>query len=169
MLCDDAALLIIDVQCGFMNAATAAIPQAAEELQNRYQTVFATRFINPESSNYRRLLGWNRFSASTDEIELAFTPAPHVRVIDKNIYSCVDEGFLKALQAKSLSKVHLCGMDTDICVTKCAVDVFEEGLTPYVLADFCASHAGPEAHERGLKTLARFIGKNQIVSERQMP
>jgi nicotinamidase-related amidase len=51
-----------------------------------------------------------------------------------------------------------------MCVLKSAVDAFELGLTPYVIADASASHAGPRAHEAGLYLLARFIGARQVLS-----
>jgi nicotinamidase-related amidase len=43
------------------------------------------------------------------------------------------------------------------------VDLFEHGIVPRVLANACGSHAGSDAHERGLQVLERFIGLNQVV------
>ena len=46
---------------------------------------------------------------------------------------------------------------------KSAVDLFEAGIEPVVLADHCASHGGRDCHEAGLKLLKRFIGEGQVV------
>ncbi len=59
--------------------------------------------------------------------------------------------------------------DTDICVLKTAVDAFERDLSPWVLKDACASHAGPEAHDAGLLITERFIGANQIIRTTSLP
>lgn len=159
-----AALLIVDVQKGFLNDWTGHIPAQVEALQNRYEKVFVTRFSNPEGSNYRKLIGWRPFAPGTRDTELAFTPRDDAVIIDKVVYSCVTGGFLARLKGIGIDTVHLSGIATDNCVLKCAVDLFEAGLRPIVLADFCASHGGPECHDCGLRLLRRFIGEQQVVS-----
>lgn len=157
-------LLIIDVQNGFINDATRHIPERVQALQESYGRVMVTRFSNPEGSNYRRLMGWTRFAPGTDDTALAFTPRDGATVIDKTLYSCVTPGFLASLAADGIASVHLCGIATDNCVLKCAVDLFEAGLTPVVLADDCASHGGEDVHQCGLTLLRRLIGEAQVVS-----
>ena len=157
------ALLIVDVQNGFVNEKTKHIPMLVEKLQYNYDLVIATRFINLPDSPFRRLIKWEHLSPDTDEIELAFKPKEGVVVIDKYIYSCIDEPFLRLLKDKGIEAVDICGIDTDICVTKCAVDLFERNITPYVLKDYCATHADADVQESALIILARYIGKTQII------
>lgn len=156
-------LLIVDVQNGFINESTKHIPYLVADLQMQYTKVYATRFYNEENSFFRTLLKWHRLSKDSPEFTLAFSPSDHTNLIDKNIYSCVNQDFLNILMESKCQTIDICGIDTDICVTKCAVDLFENGFVPNVLANFCASHAGIEAHENGLKTLGRYIGESQII------
>lgn len=157
------ALLIVDVQNGFVNEKTKHIPTLVEKLQYNYDLVIATRFINLPDSPFRRLIKWDHLSPDTNEIELAFKPKEGAVVIDKYIYSCIDEPFLRLLKDKGIEAVDICGIDTDICVTKCAVDLFERNITPYVLKDYCATHADADVQESALIILARYIGKTQII------
>ena len=157
------ALLVVDVQKGFINEHTAHIPALIQELLPSYQTIFATRFYNPEGSNYRRLMNWHRFSRESPDMELAFTPTENVRIIDKPLYTCVTDTFLATLDELAITEIHIVGIDTDICVTKCAVDLFENERTPLVLAKYCASYAGPDLHNAALKIIPRYIGENQII------
>ena len=157
------ALLIVDVQNGFVNEKTKHIPRLVEKLQYNYDLVIATRFINLPDSPFRRLIKWDHLSPDTDEIELAFKPKEGVVVVDKYIYSCIDETFLRLLKDNGIEAVDICGIDTDICVTKCAVDLFERNITPYVLKDYCATHADADVQESALIILARYIGKTQII------
>lgn len=157
------ALLIVDVQNGFVNEKTKHIPRLVEKLQYNYDLVIATRFINLPDSPFRRLIKWNRLSPGTNEIDLAFKPKEGIVVVDKYIYSCIDETFLRLLEDKGIDAVDICGIDTDICVTKCAVDLFERNITPYVLKDYCATHADADVQESALIILARYIGKTQII------
>lgn len=157
------ALLIIDVQVGFVNGATRHVVPKVEALQKQYPHVYATRFINAEGSPYRNLLDWHRFYESSDDVPLAFNPVDGVIVIDKHVYTCVTPAFLGDLRSKGIEEVAICGIDTDACVSACAVDLFENGIRPILLSEACASHAGAEYHEAALRILTRLIGKRQIV------
>ena len=157
------ALLIVDVQNGFVNDATRHIVPKVEALQKQYAHVYATRFINTEGSPYRKLLDWHRFYASSNDVPLAFQPIDGVVVIDKHVYTCVTPAFLEDLHSKGIEEVAICGIDTDACVSACAIGLFENGIRPILLSEACASHAGPEYHQAALRILPRLIGKNQIL------
>lgn len=155
-------LLIIDVQNGFINDATRHIPARVEDLARRYDAVIVTRFINREGSAHRRLIHWDRFAPGSEDTPLAFAPPEGAAMIEKYTYSCVDAGFRARLEVLGAEEVHICGIATDNCVLKCAVDLFESGFRPVVLADACASHAGADYHRWALKILKRMIGIEQV-------
>lgn len=157
------ALLIVDVQKGFVNDKTKHIPPLVEKLQYSYDLVIATRFINLPNSPYRKLIKWNHLSPDTDEIELAFKPKDDMIILDKYIYSCINDSFVNMLEENEIDAVDICGIDTDICVTKCAVDLFERNIIPYVLKDYCATHAEADVQASALIILARYIGSSQII------
>lgn len=159
------ALLIIDVQKGFINEPTKHIPKLVESIQSDYEHVIITKFYNEEKSPYRSLINWNRFSINSKDTELAFTPRQDALIIEKPIYTCVNDKFLTYLQNHNITTIDICGIDTDICVTKCAVDLFEKNFIPKVLGKYCSSHAGKEHHDFALKILKRYIGKDQVVDE----
>lgn len=160
---DHAALIIVDVQRGFINSNTDHIPGVVQGIQSDYQHVFCTKFMNSLGSPWTEWLHWHRFLPGSTDTELAFEPTPNAIILEKGRYTCVDSQFISQLASRNIAEIHLCGIDTDICVSKCAVDLFENGIRPIVLAKYCASHAGPSAHERGLATLRRYIGPEQIA------
>lgn len=155
-------LLIVDVQNGFINESTKHVPSLVEAAQMEYDYIVATRFFNPENSFFRTLIKWERFSPGSDDIPLAFSVRKDALIIDKPRYTCVSDKFIGWLCERNITVVHVCGIDTDICVTKCAVDLFENGIEPVVLSALCASHAGKDAHQNALSTLKRYIGKSQV-------
>ena len=157
------ALLIVDVQVGFVNDATRHILPKVVALQSQYAHVYATRFVNAEGSPYRKLLDWHRFYVDSGDVPLAFEPVDDVQVIDKNVYTCITPAFIEELRGKGIEEVAICGIDTDACVSACATDLFQNGFRPLLISDACASHAGAEYHEAALRILARLIGKDQIV------
>lgn len=157
------ALLIVDVQRGFINQHTEHIPDKIEALQTRYDHVIATRFYNAPDSAFRRLLHWDRMAQDSEEFALAFQPTDGAAIIDKDRYSCISEEFLKHLRADDIRTIHIVGIDTNMCVSVCATDIFQtHKFRPVVLSDYCASHSGPSYHEYGLQLLQKAIGKDQI-------
>jgi len=158
--CD--TLLIIDVQNGFVREQTHHIPSLVEKLQYDYKNVIATRFNNPEGSFYRTLIDWYKLKPGTAETDLAFKLRDDALLIEKETYTCVNQQFLDFVSKNNIECIDICGIDTEICVTKCAVDLFERGIKPVVLKDYCASTAGEPAHSFAFRTLERYIGSSQL-------
>ena len=159
----DTALLIVDVQEGFVNDSTRHVVPAVEKLQYRYEHIYATRFINGADSPHRNFIDWHRFGEYSPEIELAFVPSPKAVILDKTAYTCVTPAFMDDLRERGVVEVHICGIDTDVCVLKCAVDLFENGIRPVVLSQASASHAGDDYHQSALHILPRLIGARQVL------
>jgi nicotinamidase-related amidase len=161
----NSALLIVDVQNGFINNHTKHIPQKIEEeLIHNYKHLFATRFYNTNGSQYERLIGWYKLKRNTPDFELAIKLPEHANIIDKkNKYTCVDRNLKKTIKEEGITSVHICGIDTSICVTKCATDLFESNIKPFVLVNYCASTAGQKDHDCAVNILRRLIGKEQVI------
>lgn len=156
------ALLIVDVQVGFINEATKHVVAAVEALQPRYEHIFATRFINAPDSPHRKWIHWNKFCEGSKNVPIAFCPSPKVVVIDKTTYTCVTPVFLKELGELQITEMHVCGIDTDVCVFSCATDLFQNHIRSVVLKAACGSSAGKEQHEYALRTLEHLVGDEQI-------
>jgi nicotinamidase-related amidase len=66
------------------------------------------------------------------------------------------------LNAARFERVYVAGIDTDMCVLKIAMDLFDRSIEPVVLTDCCASTAGLQAHLAGLAVLSRNIGAKRL-------
>ena len=142
------ALLIIDVQKA--SCTDSNIAAAIEKLQYDYKNVFISRFVN-EASPLLPLLQWSGY----DNEDLAFAPAPHAKMFDKNVYSSFTEDL------EVFNEVHLCGYDTDACVYKTAMDLIEHRIRPVILTHLCGSE-NEHFHQVGLELLRRNIGINNL-------
>jgi nicotinamidase-related amidase len=162
------ALLIVDLQRGFVGDAMRPLAQAVESLQTRYERVFATQFVNRTYSPFRTFLGLSGFQPGAPETALAFVPRPTVRLLDKSVYSCVTQAFLTELFAYGIGEIDLAGPDLTGSVTQCAVGLFEAGVRPLVLAGYCGLQPGgvegeAAARAHGLAVLRRLIGPAQVI------
>lgn len=162
------ALLIVDLQRGFVGDAMRPLTQAVESLQTRYERVFATQFVNRTYSPFRTFLGLSGFQPGAPETSLAFVPRPSVRLLDKSVYGCVTQAFLTELFAYGISEIDLAGPDLTGSVTQCAIGLFEAGVRPLVLAGYCGLQPGggegeAAARAHGLAVLRRLIGPSQVI------
>lgn len=165
-------LLVVDVQNGFVNEKSQAVVEPLRQFVTGWvsldRPVVFTRFINPPGSQWERLLHWTRLR-DAPETDLHSSIAEIARrgeqslIIDKCSYTSLNEEMLQVIAKWQPDRLLICGIATDGCVLKSAVDAFELGLTPIVLADLCASHAGEEVHQAGLLLLRRFIGHEQVI------
>lgn len=169
MTLDSAVLVVVDVQRGFVSDHSRHVVPVIADLADRWQRsggdVVFTRYINYPGSPFERLIHWSRLQSSP-EIDLMPELVPiakHATVIDKGIYSLFSEEGSAAVKAKGWNELFICGIATESCVLKTAVDAFERDLTPWIIEDACASHAGQFAHDAGLLVASRFIGKRQII------
>lgn len=160
------ALLVVDVQNGFINEFTRHIPARIVELieRERHSPVLFTRFVNVEGSPFRRILDWDD-CAEPPDTEIARKVAPFAeehRIFSKPGYAGLPDGLAEYLRREKYERIVVVGIDTDMCVLKVAMDLFDLSIEPLVYVDCCASTAGLQAHLAGLAVLARNIGADHL-------
>jgi len=163
-------LVIVDVQNGFARDVSRHVVPVIAELADRWQDaghdVVFTRYFNLPGSQYERLFGWTSLQGppETDIVpELAESAGRATAIVDKHIYSLFTKAGSELVRGHGWTDLYICGIATESCVLKTAADAFERDLTPWIIEDASASHAGAEAHHAGILVARRFIGPNQIV------
>lgn len=163
-------LIVVDMQNGFNRyEQTQVLGNKIVELTESgyFDYIIATRFINFEGSQYTKILNWHRLISSPDIDLIKNLQAD--KIVDKNIYTCINENFKDLLKSINNNKlpthIFICGADTDCCVLKTATDLFEIGIMPLVLLNYCDSNGGPESNKAGQLVMSRLIGKNALIYE----
>jgi nicotinamidase-related amidase len=159
-------LLVVDAQVGFINDFTHHIPKRIVQLiqQENYSRILFTKFINSPDSPYTRLLDWRSCNQSP-EIDLAseLKPFADERLVFTKPGLCgLPHQLIEYFKQHQIQQVFVTGIDTDMCVLKIAMDLFDHGVEPIVITDCCASTAGLQAHLAGLAVLSRNIGAQRL-------
>ncbi|MEV0105508.1 isochorismatase family cysteine hydrolase [Nocardia sp. NPDC050799] len=167
------ALVVIDVQNGFVNEHSRHVVPVIRDLARQWtragHAALFTRYHNYEGSPYQRLIGWNELrNAPQTDLAPELQPiaeAPTAKILDKRTYTALtDEG--RELLA-GYTDLYLCGIATDGCVFKTALDAFDGDYTPWVIEDACASnatrHSATEVHRSALMLMSRLIGSGQLI------
>ncbi|MFI6230610.1 cysteine hydrolase [Micromonospora echinospora] len=152
-----------DMQNGFVREQSAHIVPVVVDLVRRWQaaggdTLF-TRYLNHPGSPFERFFNWHRLQSSPD---IDFVPElrPHLEkgvILDKRIYSPFTSEGVALFKQRGWEKFYFCGIATESCVLKGAVDALEHGFALWLIADASATHAGTEAREAGLLVARRWV------------
>lgn len=159
----NALLLIIDVQKNFINDNTKKIPNKITNLinKNHFDYIAFTKFINDEISNFYKILNYKGCINENDRKIVLDTQ--NNKVFTKRIYTAVNDEFKTYIKENEIEKVYLCGIDTDACVLKTAIDLFENNIDVKVIENCCMSHSGKRYHNYAIKMLKKLIGKESII------
>ena len=159
-------LMIIDVQNGFISPNTEHVLSNVEELMDSFKgrMIIASKFINVPNGPFDLIMHWRRLKESpeTDLIEKKKKKATHI--IEKEGYTLINDTVKELLIGHNVDLVYIAGIDTDCCVLKTAIDLFENNIRPVVVTDCCASNGGIESHNAAIKVMERTIGKAQMIS-----
>lgn len=158
-------LLVVDVQNGFVSEATSHVVGEIRDLiqEHEFDQVVFTRYINKEGGPYTRFLNWKRLMAPP-ETDIVSELRPFAKtVIEKCVYTAWGAELAALIREHSTSTVYIAGIDTDCCVLTSATDLFQQGIKPMVLLNYCASNGGPRSHDAAAVVLTRLIGDAQIL------
>jgi nicotinamidase-related amidase len=167
------ALLVIDVQKGFVNrhsrGALPAIVRLVEGWRAVGASVVFTRFHNELGSPYETITGWTRLRTPEEQAlveELTPFTDSAVTVIDKAQSSVFTPEGAQMIRDRGWRDLVLCGIDTDACVYDSAIAAYQGGYRPWIVTDACASTGGAEYHDASLLLAARNLGANQLVTSK---
>jgi len=162
-------LVVVDMQRGFMVRPTRTVVPAVRGLLSTWRELgrpwVLTRYHNEPGSQFERLLHWYKLRDYPDTEIVSeldeFVPGA-AAIVDKSGYTAMTTKVQALIADLQVTDVVVAGLDTDTCVLKTVVDVFEAGLRPWLAADCCASNGGVREHRAGLRLAGRFIGAEQV-------
>lgn len=156
-------LLIIDVQNNFINHNTKNIPLKIKKLikKNKFDYIAYTKFINDINSRFYKVLNYKGCIRDYDR-KIVLDTGDN-KIFNKKIYSAVNDEFKTYIKENDINSIFLCGIDTDACVLKTAVDLFENNIDVKVIEHCCMSHSGKKYHHYAIKMLKKLIGKDNII------
>ncbi len=161
-------LLIIDMQEGFLSKDTEKVRERICTLieQPFFDFKVATIYQNTPDSPLVKIRNWDRFFSGKEQRLEENVEKCSDAVVFKQKYSAFNEQLISILKNNNggelPQEIFIAGIDTECCVLATALELFEYGIRPIVLADYCGTTAGKEFHDAGLVSMSSLIGGNNI-------
>ena len=138
-------LMVVDMQQGFMYAEN--YKNLAKKIDfllenQKYDKVFYTKFVNLKDSLYIKKLKWNKLTTPQEQ-EICVKVVDNSKIFTKYGYglSIDDLNYIKDLkQNQELNEIDICGLQTDACVYAIAFQMFDLGIYPNILLDYCETN-----------------------------
>lgn len=114
-----------------------------------YDKVIATKCLNSKDSPFIKYENWYDCIDSVNELEFKAD-----EVIEKYGY-----GLINYDKLSKNDTYDIVGFNTDACVLKVALDLFDRNYNFSVLTEYCYSSNGLEHHKYGVELLQRLMSK----------
>lgn len=166
------ALVIIDMQIGFINNNTKHLPDKISDFidnnRDKFDIILATQYINHENTPCYIFDGWKDCMEGTDEIKIVSAISSKVDcVIQKDVYSCWCKDLIDKLNNLNIDKVYFVGVNTGCCVLHSAFDAYNSLQDCAVIEDLCGSTSGYDSHKVALQVLRECITKQRVIKSEQ--
>lgn len=162
------ALVIIDMQKGFVNKYTMHLPKRILDYIDRegynFDYIITTRYLNHENTACYIFEKWKECMDGSEDAELIDGLAGKYVNVDKDKYSCYNDDFKNIIRGLGITDVFLCGVNTGCCVLHSAFDMYNDLVSVYVIQDLCGSTSGPESHKAAIQVLGECITKQRIIT-----
>ena len=120
-----------------------------------------TKFINYDSSNFYKILNYKGCMNEKDRNIVIDTK--DYKIIEKRVYTAYNDELKLYIDNNNIKTIYLCGIDTDACVLKTALDLFENKFDVKVIEDCSMSHSGIEYHNSAINMLRKLIGNQNVI------
>lgn len=131
-------LLIVDMQNGFLTKPHYVNLQSKINnliRLNEYDNYIFTKFINKDNSFYETKLNWFELKSQQSQTICVDTPKGSL-ILKKYGYGLSNEQ-INQIKALNIDSIDICGLQTDACVYAIAFQLFDNGIFPNILINYC--------------------------------
>jgi nicotinamidase-related amidase len=163
------ALLVIDVQQGFINEQLKDLPIKIKEFvsAHKFDYIIFFKFLNKQGSNWTKILNWNEMM-NLEEASIA----PELKQLTNKVnvfikqasFSIFDNNkFQSFLDNNKIEDLYICGIDTHACVFVSAMDAFAKNYRVKVIEDLCGSSHGEKYHNMAIEILKSNLSTGTVI------
>lgn len=112
--------------------------------KNNFDYVAFTKFINFDTCNFNTVLNYK--GCMSEEERNIVIDTGNNKIFCKSVYTALNNELIDYINNNNINMIYVCGIDTDACVLKTAIDLFENNYNFRVIENCSMSHSGKEFH-----------------------
>lgn len=159
-------LILVDFQNGFL---TEEMKPTADRIMtllesDTFSVVVSTSYVNKVGSPCATIGQWHEmYKNDVHGISLIGNAYEFVNTHEyKSTYTAITPDIKEYLLMKKVDSVFVAGFNTDCCVLKTALDLFDLNIRPIVLEKYCDSSMGLQTHNMAIEILKPVIGEHNV-------
>lgn len=158
-------LIIIDMQEGFRCKLSEQIISNIDHLIKKFNgNIVFSCFKNQNKSMFETALKWKSFQNKEERATLGELKKYEFSVYWHDSYTILNKKLIDYINENKFNNIYLCGIYTDVCIIKAAMDGFDCNLNMKVVADCCMSLHSQNHHKTTIDSIKHIIGKNNVVN-----
>lgn len=151
-------LLIVDPQDIFLTKSNA---DDILSITPEFNEIICTKFIEGNSL-FETELG---FTAKNESLEICERiKSESDKIFEKRGYNALQNDNFRDYIQSDISKIYVCGFETDACVMSTVLSIFDYEVRPIVIEDLCWTE---NTHTNIMDTLKRNIGVRNVITSEQ--
>ena len=167
------ALIIVDVQVGFLNDRNGYIVQNIESLIKNYEYNFFVEsvFHAEKGSLWDKQTGWvlpkdANFCTVKEITDLIQNKdCLHIEKTTKSVFKG-NQNLFKELRERNIEEIHIVGLDSNDCVLATAYEAFDLGFYTYVIEECVESSDSEKMRDIGFEVLRHVnLTNNSCVED----
>ncbi|MFV9924839.1 MAG: isochorismatase family protein [Francisella endosymbiont of Hyalomma scupense] len=158
-------LVVIDMQKGFDYPEARAIIVNLNKFYSYFNNVNFAMFENRKNSLFETQLKWVNFQNEEDRKLIDSIELPeNVHFTNHHNYTVYNDELKALIKKLKPTKIYLAGLFSDVCLLKTAMDMFDNGIVPYIIQDLSGSPHGTIAHDVAFAAMKEGLGGDRILT-----
>ncbi|APD50815.1 isochorismatase family protein [Francisella hispaniensis] len=158
-------LVVINMQKGFDCSEARTVITKLNKSYTYFDSVSFAMFENRKNSLFETQLKWIDFQNEEDRKLIDSIEVPdNVHFTHHHNYTVYNDELKDLIKKLKPTKVYLSGLFSDVCLLKTAMDMFDDGIVPYIIKDLSCSPHGDIAHEVAFAAMKEGLGADRILT-----
>ncbi|MED7789302.1 isochorismatase family protein [Francisella sp. 19X1-34] len=162
-------LIIVDMQKGFDYINPNSLAKTFNNISKTFDDVCFAMFENQLESLFETKLKWKDFQNEEDKSLINDIDVPEkAKFIWHSTYTVYTKELKELISKLNNPEIYIAGLFSNVCLIKLAMDMFDDGIVPYIIKDLSRSNSTDGVHDVAFATMKMAIGPDRIITTKEI-
>ncbi|WP_150468392.1 isochorismatase family protein [Francisella sp. SYW-9] len=162
-------LIIVDMQKGFDDINPNNMVKTFNNISETFDDICFAMFENQQGSLFETKLKWRNFQNEEDRSLINGIDVPErAKFIWHSTYTVYTKELKQLILKLNNPDIYIAGLFSNVCLIKLAMDMFDDGIVPYIIKDLSRSNSIDGVHNVAFATMKMAIGPDRIITTKEI-